>query len=409
MLGKLGMEPDHLIHRFAYMKNEIPVAGVAHQAGTCRFGSDPATSVLDVDCRAHELDNLYVVDTSVFPSIGAVNPALTAMANALRVGDHLLERLGAASADRRGRAPSASRSSCPRATSASWSSRSAPGCARTRSAAATCSTATAPTRWRAPGRGQVLMPWPNRIEDGDYEFARHDSTSCRSASRRRATRSTGSCAGCRGRSPSVTRSRVVLEHALHPQPGYPFSLALSVEYALPDERPRASRRRATNVGAEPCPFGSGAHPYLTRRHRDRWTASCCACPAAPCCEVDDRGLPIGAGPVEGTEYDFRTPRPIGSTVSTTRSPISSATTTGAPASSCRTRTWHRRDALARRELPVPEALHRRPAAQRRAPEPRGRADDLPAERVPDRRGLIVLEPGESTTARWGIQEGAPAR
>jgi choline dehydrogenase-like flavoprotein len=51
--------------------------------------------VLNTDCRAHELDNLYVVDTSFFPSIGAVNPALTAMANALRVGDHLLDRLGA--------------------------------------------------------------------------------------------------------------------------------------------------------------------------------------------------------------------------------------------------------------------------------------------------------------------------
>ena len=93
MLGELDMNPDHLIHRFAYMKNDIPVAGCAHQAGTA--GSDPTrtTSVLDVDCRAHELDNLYVVDTSFFPSIGAVNPALTAMANALRVGDHLLERL----------------------------------------------------------------------------------------------------------------------------------------------------------------------------------------------------------------------------------------------------------------------------------------------------------------------------
>jgi choline dehydrogenase-like flavoprotein len=95
ILKHLDMNEDHLIHRFAYMKNEIPVAGVAHQAGTCRFGSDPGTSALNTDCRAHELDNLYVVDTSVFPSIGAVNPALTAMANSLRVGDHLLERLGA--------------------------------------------------------------------------------------------------------------------------------------------------------------------------------------------------------------------------------------------------------------------------------------------------------------------------
>jgi choline dehydrogenase-like flavoprotein len=97
MLHTLRMEPGHLFHRFAYLKNDIPVAGCAHQAGTTRMGTDPATSVVDRDCRAHEVDNLYVVDTSVFPSIGAVNPALTAMANALRVGDHLLERMGAAS------------------------------------------------------------------------------------------------------------------------------------------------------------------------------------------------------------------------------------------------------------------------------------------------------------------------
>jgi choline dehydrogenase-like flavoprotein len=96
LLGHAGMHAEHLLPRHAYLKTDIPVAGVAHQAGTCRFGADPESSVLNTDCRAHELDNLYVVDTSFFPSIGAVNPALTAMANALRVGDHLLERLGAA-------------------------------------------------------------------------------------------------------------------------------------------------------------------------------------------------------------------------------------------------------------------------------------------------------------------------
>jgi choline dehydrogenase-like flavoprotein len=95
MLAGLGMHHGHLLPHHAYLKNEIPVAGVAHQAGTCRFGSDPGTSVLNTDCRAHEVDNLYVVDTSFFPSIGAVNPALTAMANGLRVGDHLLDRMGA--------------------------------------------------------------------------------------------------------------------------------------------------------------------------------------------------------------------------------------------------------------------------------------------------------------------------
>ena len=80
------------------MGDRIPLAGVAHQNGTVRFGTDPNSSALDVNCRAHEVDNLYVVDTSCFPSISAVNPALTAMANALRVGDHLLERLGVAQA-----------------------------------------------------------------------------------------------------------------------------------------------------------------------------------------------------------------------------------------------------------------------------------------------------------------------
>jgi choline dehydrogenase-like flavoprotein len=77
----------------AYIGKRIPIAGVAHQNGTLRFGADPKSSVLDRDCRAHDLDNLYVVDGSFFPSSSAVNPALTIMANALRVGDHLRERL----------------------------------------------------------------------------------------------------------------------------------------------------------------------------------------------------------------------------------------------------------------------------------------------------------------------------
>ena len=94
ILNHIGMAEHHVLDKNFYMKMNIPIAGVAHQAGTCRFGHDPATSVLDVNCKAHELDNLYVVDTSIFPSIGAVNPALTAMANALRVGDHLTQRLG---------------------------------------------------------------------------------------------------------------------------------------------------------------------------------------------------------------------------------------------------------------------------------------------------------------------------
>jgi len=82
-----------LFARSLYVGQRIPLAGVAHQNGTIRFGRDPRTSALDGSCKAHELDNLYVVDASFFPSSGAVNPALTIMANALRVGDRILERL----------------------------------------------------------------------------------------------------------------------------------------------------------------------------------------------------------------------------------------------------------------------------------------------------------------------------
>jgi choline dehydrogenase-like flavoprotein len=81
--------------RSLFLGQRIPLAGVAHQNGTIRFGRDPRTSALDASCRAHELDNLYVVDGSFFVSSAAVNPALTIMANALRVGDHLLDRMGA--------------------------------------------------------------------------------------------------------------------------------------------------------------------------------------------------------------------------------------------------------------------------------------------------------------------------
>ena len=74
----------------AYFKKRIPLNGVGHQNGTCRFGEDPEQSVLDLNCRTHDVENLYVVDASFFPSCGAVNPSLTIIANSLRVADHLL-------------------------------------------------------------------------------------------------------------------------------------------------------------------------------------------------------------------------------------------------------------------------------------------------------------------------------
>jgi choline dehydrogenase-like flavoprotein len=93
-LSRFGAHPL-LLERRLYLGKGIPISGTAHQAGTARFGSDPKTSVLNLECRAHEVDNLYVTDASFFPSIGAVNPTLTIIANALRVADHIRERLGA--------------------------------------------------------------------------------------------------------------------------------------------------------------------------------------------------------------------------------------------------------------------------------------------------------------------------
>ena len=93
ILAVAGAHPM-LLERSLYLGKNIPIGGTAHQAGTARFGTNPATSVLNIDCKAHELDNLYMADASFFPSIGAVNPTLTIIANALRVAGTIKERLG---------------------------------------------------------------------------------------------------------------------------------------------------------------------------------------------------------------------------------------------------------------------------------------------------------------------------
>jgi choline dehydrogenase-like flavoprotein len=84
---------DDVIGRHSYLGGRLGISGVAHQNGTVRFGTDPATSVLDVNCRLHDVDNVYVVDAGFFVSSSAVNPTLTIIANALRVAQHLSERL----------------------------------------------------------------------------------------------------------------------------------------------------------------------------------------------------------------------------------------------------------------------------------------------------------------------------
>lgn len=93
VLKVVDRETKHVIPFGCYPRNNMPLQVVGHQCGTCRFGEDPATSVLDLNCRTHDVDNLYVVDGSFFPSNSGVNPTLTIIANALRVADHLMERM----------------------------------------------------------------------------------------------------------------------------------------------------------------------------------------------------------------------------------------------------------------------------------------------------------------------------
>jgi aldose 1-epimerase len=160
------------------------------------------------------------------------------------------------------------------------------------------------------GRGQVLIPWPNRIEDGSYEFdGRRHELPLTEPERRNAIH--GLVRWSAWAAVEVEPDRVVLEHALRPQPGYPFSLSLRAEYALSDRGLRV-RTTAANVGAEACPYGAGAHPYLTVGTETVDTAVL-QVPASTVLHADKRGLPTGSAPVEGTEYDFREGRPVGST------------------------------------------------------------------------------------------------
>jgi aldose 1-epimerase len=160
------------------------------------------------------------------------------------------------------------------------------------------------------GRGQVLIPWPNRVQDGSYEFeGRRHQLAINDPEEQDAIHGLVRWAAWTvgEREPH----RVVMEHVLHPQPGYPFSLALGIEYRLSDEGLRV-RTTATNLGPRSCPYGSGAHPYLTAGTTTVDSAILRA-PGRTMLRSDERGIPTGAGPVDGTDYDFRQARPIGKT------------------------------------------------------------------------------------------------
>ena len=156
----------------------------------------------------------------------------------------------------------------------------------------------------------MLIPWPNRLQDGRYEFDGHShqlplNEPERGNAIHGLVRSSPWTAGER------EPNRVVMEHLLHQQPGYPFSVALRLEYVLSDQGLSVSTT-ATNVGATACPYGAGAHPYLTLGTATVDSVSLCA-PGRTVLHSDERGVPVGEVPVEGTDYDFRRPRSIGAT------------------------------------------------------------------------------------------------
>jgi aldose 1-epimerase len=160
------------------------------------------------------------------------------------------------------------------------------------------------------GRGQVLIPWPNRLQDGNYEFdGRRHQLPLNEPEHRNAIH--GLVRWAAWTAAEREPHRAVMEHVLYPQPGYPFSLGISIEYALSDSG-LLVRTTATNLGTDPCPYGSGAHPYLTLG-----TAAIdhlmLRVPGRTVLRSDERGLPIGREAVKHTEFDFQKPRRVGST------------------------------------------------------------------------------------------------
>ena len=158
------------------------------------------------------------------------------------------------------------------------------------------------------GRGQLLIPWPNRIADGRYEFdGQAHQVALDEPERGNAIHGLVRWAAwdIAEREPD----RVLLRHLLHPQPGFPFMVDLRVEYALAAEG-LTVRTEATNVGEDACPYGAGAHPYLAVE-ASRVDEVALQVPARTVLDADERGIPVDAHPVEGTELDFQPPKQVG--------------------------------------------------------------------------------------------------
>lgn len=158
--------------------------------------------------------------------------------------------------------------------------------------------------------GAVLVPWPNRLEGGRYQFdGRGQQLALTEPERGNAIHGL-----LRWRNWHTLRHNddcVVVGIRLHPQQGWPFALDISVGYTLDDSGLTVSTT-AKNIGSEPCPFGSGQHPYLSPG-TDAVLDDCTLQVRAETRILSDpeRALPTGRQPVQGTEFDFSSPHPVG--------------------------------------------------------------------------------------------------
>jgi aldose 1-epimerase len=158
------------------------------------------------------------------------------------------------------------------------------------------------------GRGQALLPWPNRVRDGQYAFAgRRLQLGLTEPEAHNAIH--GLTRWMNWTAVQRDTASVRMELVLHPQTGYPFTLVLAIDYRLGEDGLSVTTQ-ATNVGDGPCPYGAGAHPYLTAGAP---TVDVCtlSAPGARRLLSDEQSIPVGSEPVQGTDFDFRTPRPIG--------------------------------------------------------------------------------------------------
>lgn len=199
-------------------------------------------------------------------------------------------------------------------------------------------------------RGQSLIPWPNRLRDGRYAFA-GQAHQVPLSEPERGNAIHGLVRWMRWAVGERTEDAVTMELEALPQAGYPFALRLALAYRL-DATGLTVTLHAENVGSGPCPFGAGAHPYLAVGTPTIDGATVRA-PGRRRMLADDRGIPVGREPVDGTIYDLRAPRAIDGLELDTATATSSATRTAAPAWSCGARAASRtRPSGSKRAIPT---------------------------------------------------------